>query len=132
MPEIKIMVIWILAAIIAVRIFQNDFVVKKSTKSLFYSISRLVHVTYTNSDGRQPKKRVLSDSTFVHNICTDVYTRSFGPDAYEMLVFLVELWPVHSTNWRFFLHDTGREGSLTCVMFLGSEDRLCGYEGKLY
>ena len=87
---------------------------------------------YINSDGCQPKKRVLSDSTFVHDICTDVYTQSFGSDAYEMLVFLVELWPMHSTNWRFFLGDTGREGSSIRVMFLGPQDRLCGYEEKLY
>lgn len=69
---------------------------------------------------------------FIHDICTDVYTRSLGLDAYEMLVFLVGLWPAHSTNWRFFLRDTGRKGPPIRVVLLGPQSRLRGHEGKLY
>lgn len=45
--------------------------------------------------------------------------------------FLVELWSVHSTNWRFFLRDTERKGPLIRVALLGPQDRLRGYEALL-
>jgi len=60
-------------------------------------------------------------SCLIHTRCLYRCVYSFGSDAYEMLVFLVGLWSVHSTNWRFFLRDTGRKSSPIRVVLLGPQ-----------
>lgn len=62
---------------------------------------------------------------FVHDVCTE-------PDAYKMTVFLIGLWLVHSTNWRFFLRDIRRKGPPTRVLLFRPQGRLRGHGGKLY